>query len=111
MHTWYFARHAESFATWKTAVDGCGNSLLDFTCVPFLTEVRSTSHERSNMPAMLIGGKQLGFVHDRYVNAPMSINELWGTIGQAFGTTSTDVPFAPPVASLLGKTRVGLTGS
>src|SRR5262249_10526402 len=67
VHSWYFARHAESFATWKTAVDGYGNSLLDFTCVPFLTEVMATSHERNNMPGMIIGGKQLGFVHNQYV--------------------------------------------
>ena len=26
---------------WKNTVDGCGNSLLDFTCVPFLTEVQA----------------------------------------------------------------------
>ena len=51
----------------RTRVDGCGNNLLDFTCVPFLTEVQACSHERSNMAAMIIGGKQLGFVHDRYV--------------------------------------------
>jgi hypothetical protein len=104
---WYFARHAENLATWKTALDGCGNSLLDFTCVPFLTEIKATSHERSNMAAMLIGGKQLGFVHDRYVSAPISINELWGTIAQAFGHTSTDAPFAPPVAGFWAKPAQG----
>ena len=101
MHSWYFARHAENFASWKNAVDGCGNNLLDYTCVPFLTEVAATGHERSNMPAMIIGGKQLGFVHDRYVTGNITINELWGTIAQAFGYTSTDAPFAAPVAGLL----------
>src|SRR6185503_3673022 len=95
---WYFARHAEVLATWKTAVDGCGNSLLDFTCVPFLTEVRTLNHERSNMAAMIIGGKRLGFLHNRYVTDQMTTNQLWGTIAQAYGYTSTDPPFAPPVA-------------
>ena len=65
---------------------------------PFVTEVMATSHERTNMAAMLIGGKRLGFVHDRYVNAPISINALWGTIAQAFGHTATEEPFAAPVA-------------
>jgi hypothetical protein len=97
VHTWYFSRHAETFAAWKTSVDGCGNSLLDFTCVPFLTEVTACSHERSNMAAMIIGGRKLGFVHDRYVTGAITINQLWGTIAQAFGHSSTDAPFAAPL--------------
>jgi hypothetical protein len=104
---WYFTRQAENLATWKTSLDGCGNSLLDFTCIPFLTEVRGCSHERSDMPAMLIGGKQLGFAHDRYVPGNMTINELWGTIGQAFGHTATDAPFAPPVVGFWAKPPQG----
>ena len=84
-------------------MDGCGNSLLDFTCVPFLTEVQATGHERTNIPAMVIGGKQLGFVHDRYVTANMTINQLWGTIAQAFGYASTAAPFAAPVSGLWAK--------
>ena len=103
VHSWYFARHAETFAAWKTAVDGCGNNLLDYTCVPFLTEVTACGHERSNMPGMIIGGKQLGFIHDRYVTTRMTINELWGTIAQAFGHTSTEAPFAAPVAGFWAK--------
>jgi len=103
VHSWYFARHAETFAAWKNTVDGCGNSLLDFTCVPFLTEVRAASHERSNLPAMIIGGRRLGFVHDRYVTDAITINQLWGTIAQAFGHPSTDAPFAEPVAGLWAK--------
>jgi hypothetical protein len=47
VHTWYFSRHAETFADWKNSVDGCGNSLLDFTCVPFLTEVMACGEERT----------------------------------------------------------------
>jgi hypothetical protein len=100
---WYFSRHAEIFAGWKNTIDGCGNSLLDFTCVPFLTEVTAVGGERSNMPAMIIGGKQLGFVHDRYVTSRLTINELWGTIAQAYGYASTDAPFAAPVAGLWTK--------
>jgi len=100
VHSWYFARHAETFASWKNSVDGCGNNLLDFTCVPFLTEVNSVGHERNNLPAMIIGGKQLGFVHDRYVSGKFTINQFWGTIAQAFGYASTDAPFAAPMADL-----------
>jgi len=55
------------------------------------------------MPAMLIGGKQLGFLHNRYVASSITINQLWGTIAQAFGYTSTDAPFAAPVAGFWAK--------
>jgi len=100
---WYFARHAENFAAWKTTVDGCGNSLLDFTCVPFVTEVRATGHERTDMPAMIIGGKQLGFAHNIYKSAAtISINSFWGTIAQAYGYGAT-APFAAPVAGIWAK--------
>ena len=48
---------ADNLKEWKTLVDGFGNSLLDYTVVPYVTEVRATGHERSQMPAMIIGGK------------------------------------------------------
>jgi len=94
---WYFARHAENLASWKNTIDGYGNSLLDFSCVPFLTEVRAAGGERNSMPAMLIGGKRLGFVHDRYVTDNITINQLWGTIAQAFTDAAPAAPFAAPV--------------
>ena len=103
VQTWYFARHAESLALWKNSLDGCGNNLLDFTCIPFLTETTTCGHERSNMPAMLIGGKKLGFIHDRYVTGSMTVNQLWGTIAPAFGYESTEAPFAAPVAGFWAK--------
>jgi hypothetical protein len=101
---WYFARHAENLAAWKNTVDGCGNNLLDYTCIPFLTEVRATSHERSNMAAMIIGGKQLGFFHDRYVTGNFTTNQFWGTIARALGHTDTAAPFGTPVAGVLANT-------
>jgi len=52
---------------------------------------------------MLIGGKQLGFLHNRYVASPLTINQLWGTIAQAFGDASTDAPFAAPVDGFWAK--------
>jgi len=55
-------------------------------------------------------GRKLGFIHDRYVSAKISINELWGTIAQAFDYASTDAPFARPVAGLLGEALTMRTG-
>ena len=100
---WYFMQHGQNLKDWKNTVDGCGNNLLDFTCVPFLTEVRTISHERTNMPAMIIGGKQLGFLHDRYVTDPITINQLWGTIAQAYGGAPAGAPFAAPVSGFWAK--------
>jgi hypothetical protein len=103
VQVWYFSRHAEMLKDWKTSVDGCGNSLLDFTCVPFLTEIKACGHERTNMPAMITGGKQLGFVHDVYSTGAVTINQLWGTIAQAFGYTPSGAPFAAPIDGLWAK--------
>jgi hypothetical protein len=100
---WYFQRHAETLAAWKATMDGCGNSLLDFTVVPFVTEVQATSHERDNMAAMIIGGKQLGFTHNLYRAESFTINQYWGTIAQAFGYTSAEAPFGAPLSGLWTK--------
>ena len=48
---WFFARHGGEHEDWKNSIDGYGNSLLDYTVVPFVTEVLATGHDRSNMPA------------------------------------------------------------
>jgi hypothetical protein len=100
---WYYSRHAENFASWKAQIDGFGNSLLDFTAVPFVTEVLATGHERTNMPCMIIGGKQLGFTGGIYKTGNYTINQFWGTVAQPFGYTSTATPFAAPIAGLWTK--------
>lgn len=97
---WYFARHAENWAKWKSSVDGCGNPLLDFTIIPIVTEVRATGHERNDMPAMIVGGRRLGFAHNLYRTGNFSINSFWGTIAAKLGYTSTAAPFAAPIANL-----------
>jgi hypothetical protein len=100
---WLFSRQAENMKDWKNSYDGFGNSLLDYTVVPYVTEVQATGHERSSMPAMIIGGKSLGFGHNKYQTGNYTVNQLWGTIGQAFGYTSTAAPFAAPISGLWTK--------
>jgi hypothetical protein len=97
---WFFRQMAESLKDWKNSYDGFGNSLLDFTAVPYVTEVRATGHERNSMPAMIIGGKSLGFAHNKYVKGSFSVNQFWGLIGPAVGYTSTAAPFAAPGSTL-----------
>jgi hypothetical protein len=97
---WFYARMADNLKDWKMTIDGFGNSLLDYTVVPYVTEVLATSHERSQMPAMIIGGKALGFVHGKHQPGNYTVNQFWGTIAQAFNYTSTAAPFAAPIAGL-----------
>ena len=104
---WFFKQMADNLKTWKTSYDGFGNSLLDYTAVPYVTEVLATGHERSRMPAMIIGGKSLGFTHGngqgKYQSGSYTVNQFWGTIGPAFGYTSTAAPFAAPISGLWTK--------
>ena len=99
---WFFKQLADNLKEWKTTYDGFGNSLLDYTVLPYLTEVRATSHERNQMPAMIIGGKQLGFAHNRYVTGSFTCNQFWGLIGPSVGHTATTAPFAPVPSGLSG---------
>ena len=99
---WFFKNLADNLKEWKTTYDGFGNSLLDYTVLPYLTEVRATSHERNQMPAMIIGGKQLGFAHNRYVTGSFTCNQFWGLVGPSVGHTSTAAPFAAVPSGLSG---------
>jgi hypothetical protein len=102
IQVWYFTRHAENLTKWKTQLDAFGNSLLDYTVVPYITEVMATGHEFSNIPAMIIGGKRLGFIHNKYVTGNWNVNQFWPTIGQAFGYVrqSDDPAVGNPIAGI-----------
>jgi len=102
IQTWYFARHAENLKLWKSEIDAYGNSLLDNTIIPFVTEVATYNHDRTNMAAMIFGGKKLGMQVGQYKSGSFSINSFWGTIAQAFGAATT-APFAAPIAGLWTK--------
>jgi hypothetical protein len=102
IQNWYFARHAENIKLWKSEIDAYGNSLLDSTIIPFVTEVATYNHDRTNMAAMIFGGKTLGMQVGQYKSGSFSINSFWGTIAQAFGA-STTAPFASPIAGLWTK--------
>jgi hypothetical protein len=97
---WFFNEQAKNLKDWKNSFDGYGNSLLDYTVVPFVTEVRATQHERDNMPAMIIGGKLLGYKHNVYNTTRASINSYWGTVAQALGYKSTGGPVGSPISGL-----------
>ena len=72
---------------WVWVVDGMGNNLLDYTVIPYLTEVRATGHEWDQMAALIFGGNKLGFQHGQFVQVNNIINDLWLSIAQPFGVT------------------------
>jgi hypothetical protein len=92
---WYFGLHAQNLLKWKSQMDGFGNSLLDYTVVPFITEVAATGHEQSNIPAMIIGGTKLGFLGGKYLRGNYTVNQFFGTLGQAFKYTNMGPVGAP----------------
>jgi hypothetical protein len=99
IQTWYNTKHAALLNKLKAAKDSYGNSLLDHTVVPYVTEVSETTHRRSPLAAFVFGGKALGMTHGSYYNfegSPRSHNDLWMTVAQAYLG-------ADPVAALMAE--------
>ena len=87
IQTWYNTKHAALLSKLKMAKDSFGNSLLDHTVVPYVTEVAETSHVRQPLPAFIFGGKALGMVHGSYYDFEQNLrshNDLWMTVAQAY---------------------------
>lgn len=68
VQVWYNTRMAEMLKRFKTATDGFGGSLLDYTVIPYITEVAESNHSRSPKPAFLFGGTKLGLKHGTFQN-------------------------------------------
>ena len=105
VQTWYNQQMANILSGWKTTTDAMGGNLFDNTIIPFVTEVAYTGHEHINMPAMLFGGKALGFKQGQYlggqtvptnpgaaVGLNRPLNDLWLTVAQAFGLSTSAAP-------------------
>jgi hypothetical protein len=99
IQTWYNTQMATILSGWKTTTDSFGGNLFDNTIIPYLTEVAATGHEHTNMPAILFGGKALGFIHGQYMaftnNRPLP--DVWLTIAQAFGLSATTAPLSAEI--------------
>jgi len=66
VQTWYNAKMADILKTFKTAKDAFGNSLLDYTVIPYVTEVAESNHSRGPKPGFLFGGSKLGLKHGTF---------------------------------------------
>lgn len=87
VQTWYNARHAELLLMLKNTQDGFGNSLLDHTVVPYVTEIACCTHQRQPLPALIFGGRALGMQHGSLLDfaaQPRCHNDLWVTVAQAY---------------------------
>jgi len=95
VQTWYNARTAELLNELKLAKDANGNSLLDYTICPFITEVGETTHSWSPMPAMIFGGRALGMQGGQFQNFQGNLrhhNDLWLSIAQAYFKSADPLP-------------------
>lgn len=68
VQAWYNTRLADMLKKLKTAQDGFGGSLLDYTVIPYVTEVAQSNHSRNPKPAFLFGGSKLGLKHGTFQN-------------------------------------------
>jgi hypothetical protein len=68
VQTWYNQRLADMLTKFKTTTDIFGSNLLDYTVIPYVTEVGQANHSRSPKPAFLFGGTKLGLKHGTYQN-------------------------------------------
>lgn len=84
--TWFNEKTAAALAAFKTTTDAFGNSLLDHTVVPFITETHSPAGGRTGLPALIFGGKKLGMIGNQFVNLSPATpqNAMWLAIAQAY---------------------------
>jgi hypothetical protein len=91
VQTWYNTRLAEFLTKLKAAKDGFGGSLLDYTVIPYITEVAESSHSRSPKPGFLFGGTKLGLKHGTFQNFQQATRpqvDLYLTCAQALLQTT-----------------------
>jgi hypothetical protein len=90
-HTWFNQKTADILVDFKNATDMYGNSLLDHTIVPFITDVGEPADTSNSKPALILGGRALGMQGGTFVQLSTganSHNNLWMTLAQAYLKTS-----------------------
>jgi hypothetical protein len=84
--TWFNQKTADALADFKQAKDAFGNSLLDYTLVPYITEAAAPGIPASPMPGLVFGGRALGMQGGQFVDlmaAKPSFSTLWLNVAQA----------------------------
>ncbi|HYQ00244.1 MAG TPA: DUF1552 domain-containing protein [Polyangiaceae bacterium] len=86
INAWYNQKTADILTLFKNAKDGFGNSVLDHTVVPYLTEVGDPSHSRGPKASLIFGGKALGMKGGQFLNFDGNARpqvDVWLTVAQA----------------------------
>ncbi|HET9954692.1 MAG TPA: DUF1552 domain-containing protein, partial [Polyangiaceae bacterium] len=95
---WYSQKMADILGTFKNAKDSFGNSILDYTVVPYLTEVGDPSHSRSPKASLIFGGKGLGMKGGQFLNFDGNLRpqvDVWLTVAQAMLQTDDPLKALP----------------
>jgi hypothetical protein len=109
VQTWYNVKTADIINGFKDATDVNGANLLDYTIIPYVTEVAHTTHHRSPLQAFIFGGSALGMQGGQYVEATgRHLNDVWATIAQAYLKT-TDNPAQQPIFQDAGTYTTGVS--
>jgi hypothetical protein len=94
-HTWFNQKTADILVDFKNAKDVFQNSLLDYTIVPFVTDVGEMADTASSKPALILGGSALGMQGGIFVDVGATgyegsrcHNAVWTTIAQALLKTA-----------------------
>jgi hypothetical protein len=99
INTWYNQKTADILTMFKTAKDSFGNSILDHTVVPYLTEVGDPSHARGPKPSLIFGGKALGMKGGQFLNLEANDGrpqvDVWLTVAQALLQTDDPLKLLP----------------
>lgn len=98
INTWYNQKTADILNAFKSAKDGFGNSVLDYTVVPYLTEVGDPSHARGPKPSLIFGGKALGMKGGQFLNFESNQRpqvDVWLTAAQALLQTDDPLSMLP----------------
>jgi hypothetical protein len=85
---WYSARTSEALQAFDEIVDLDGNSLLDSTIVPYVTEIgRAYDHDFTNSPVCIFGGGERipGGRFLDFSTAHRPINDVWLSLAPIFG--------------------------
>lgn len=109
INAWYNQKTADILTLFKNAKDGFGNSVLDHTLVPYLTEVGDPSHSRGPKASLIFGGKALGMKGGQFLNFESNVRpqvDVWLTVAQAL--LQTDDPLGVlPTTEKFNRTGAG----
>ncbi|HWA73835.1 MAG TPA: DUF1552 domain-containing protein [Polyangiaceae bacterium] len=109
VQTWYNQKMADILTTFKGAKDAFGNSILDYTVIPYVTEVGNPSHNRNNKASLIFGGAKLGMKGGQFMNFTSNRPQadVFLTAAQALFQRS-DVLTALPTTEKFNRTGAGV---